>query len=101
MGDNVLCWVSDRLHQGLEVGSLVAGHHSHHHHSRPHCHYGKDPMRRGVGVVLLSLQPSQLVTSFAEREQKAYASAGTVAGEVLSSIRTVVAFGAEEKEARR
>ena len=42
-----------------------------------------------------------MLTSFAEREQKAYAAAGTVAAEVLSSIRTVVAFGAEEIEARR
>ena len=35
------------------------------------------------------------------REQNAYASAGAVAEEVLSSIRTVVAFGGEEKEAER
>eukprot|EP00731_Ephydatia_muelleri_P029636 Em0021g159a len=52
-------------------------------------------------IITAGLVATRLVTSFAEREQKAYASAGTVAGEVLSSIRTVVAFGAEEKEARR
>lgn len=35
------------------------------------------------------------------RELKAYAKAGAVADEVLSSIRTVAAFGGEEKEAER
>lgn len=35
------------------------------------------------------------------RELKAYARAGAVADEVLSSIRTVAAFGGEEKEAER
>lgn len=34
-------------------------------------------------------------------EQKAYASAGSIAEEVLSAIRTVVAFGGEAKEAGR
>ena len=43
----------------------------------------------------------QLTVSFADREQKEYASAGAVAEEVLSSVRTVVAFGGEYKEARR
>ena len=42
-----------------------------------------------------------MAASFTAKEQKAYASAGAVAEEVLSSIRTVVAFGGEEKEARR
>lgn len=35
------------------------------------------------------------------RELKAYAKAGAVADEVLSSLRTVAAFGGEEKEAER
>ena len=35
------------------------------------------------------------------RELKAYAKAGAVADEVLSAIRTVAAFGGEEKEAER
>lgn len=35
------------------------------------------------------------------RELKAYAKAGAVADEVLSAIRTVAAFGGEEKEADR
>lgn len=34
-------------------------------------------------------------------EQTAYAKAGSIAEEVLSSIRTVVAFGGEEKEIGR
>ena len=37
----------------------------------------------------------------ASQEQKLYASAGAVAEEVLSSIRTVVAFGGEFKESAR
>lgn len=43
----------------------------------------------------------QIIASFTVREQGAYASAGAVAEEVLSSIRTVVAFGGEEKEVER
>jgi hypothetical protein len=43
----------------------------------------------------------QIVASFSVREQKAYASAGGIAEEVLSAIRTVVAFGGEAKEAER
>ena len=35
------------------------------------------------------------------KELDAYSSAGSVAEEVLSSIRTVVAFGGEEKESER
>lgn len=35
------------------------------------------------------------------RELKAYAKAGAVADEVLSSIRTVAAFGGEKKEVER
>ena len=48
------------------------------------------------------LPPSlQLISSFASQEQKEYASAGAVAEEVLSSIRTVVSFGGENREAQR
>ena len=43
----------------------------------------------------------QLISSFASQEQKQYASAGAVAEEVLSSVRTVVSFGGEYKEAVR
>lgn len=43
----------------------------------------------------------QLVTQFTTREQSAYAKAGAIAEEVLSAIRTVVAFGGEQKEAQR
>ena len=48
----------------------------------------------------LLLSP-QIVASFTAREQSAYAAAGAVAEEVLSAIRTVVAFGGENKEAER
>ena len=36
-----------------------------------------------------------------EQELAAYAKAGAVAEEVFSAIRTVVAFGGQEKEAKR
>lgn len=44
---------------------------------------------------------AQAVARLTGRELKAYAKAGAVADEVLSSIRTVAAFGGEEKEAER
>ena len=44
---------------------------------------------------------AQLLSLFFSREQKQYASAGAVAEEVLGSIRTVVAFGGEQKEYNR
>ena len=44
---------------------------------------------------------SQLFTSFTSKELDAYAKAGSIAEEVLSSIRTIAAFGGEEKEYNR
>ncbi|KAA0703589.1 Multidrug resistance protein 1 [Triplophysa tibetana] len=41
------------------------------------------------------------MTSFTSKEQAAYAKAGAVAEEVLSSIRTVFAFGGQKKEIKR
>ena len=41
------------------------------------------------------------MASFTVKEQNAYAKAGGVAEEVISSIRTVVAFGGQEKEVDR
>ena len=43
----------------------------------------------------------QVITRFSNAEQKEYAGAGAIAEEVLSSIRTVVAFGGEYKEVKR
>lgn len=43
----------------------------------------------------------QIQSSLTEKELKAYSSAGSVAEEVLGSIRTVVAFGGQEKELER
>lgn len=43
----------------------------------------------------------QIVAKFTVREQNAYASAGSVAEEVISSIKTVLAFGGERKEIER
>ncbi|XP_020919086.1 ATP-binding cassette sub-family B member 5 isoform X8 [Sus scrofa] len=44
---------------------------------------------------------SRIVISLSSKELNAYSKAGAVAEEVLSSIRTVIAFGAQEKEIQR
>ncbi|XP_034549833.1 bile salt export pump [Notolabrus celidotus] len=51
----------------------------------------------GVAAGLMAMAVARLTG----RELKAYAKAGAVADEVLSSIRTVAAFSGEEKEAER
>jgi len=43
----------------------------------------------------------QLGSTLTKRELAAYAKAGAVAEEVFSAIRTVTAFGGQEKEAKR
>lgn len=44
---------------------------------------------------------NQVQSSITTKELKAYSIAGVIAEEVLSSIRTVAAFGGEEKEIER
>lgn len=44
---------------------------------------------------------NKVTTRFTSKEQKAYATAGALAEEVLSSIKTVIAFGGEYKESDR
>ncbi|XP_068936293.1 bile salt export pump [Petaurus breviceps papuanus] len=51
----------------------------------------------GIGATVIGLS----VAKFTGKELKAYAKAGSVADEVLSSIRTVAAFGGEKKEVER
>ena len=43
----------------------------------------------------------QMIQTITAKELDAYAKAGSVAEEVLSSVRTVVAFGGEKKELAR
>ncbi|XP_015213560.2 ATP-dependent translocase ABCB1 isoform X1 [Lepisosteus oculatus] len=61
-------------------------------------------------LVILAVSPllgisaalfSKVMTSFTSKEQTAYAKAGAVAEEVLSAIRTVIAFGGQKKEINR
>ncbi|XP_027272219.1 ATP-binding cassette sub-family B member 5 isoform X3 [Cricetulus griseus] len=63
-----------------------------------------------LSLVVLSTSPliiassavcSRMVMSLTSKELDAYSKAGAVAEEVLSSIRTVTAFGAQEKEIQR
>ncbi|XP_023931974.1 multidrug resistance protein 1-like [Lingula anatina] len=63
-----------------------------------------------MALVMMSLTPllavasafmSKVIASYSTREQQAYAAAGSVAEEVLSSIRTVVSFRGQKKEIRR
>uniref|UniRef100_A0A669QYL3 ATP binding cassette subfamily B member 1 n=1 Tax=Phasianus colchicus TaxID=9054 RepID=A0A669QYL3_PHACC len=42
-----------------------------------------------------------ILTAFTDKEQAAYAKAGAVAEEVLGAVRTVIAFGGQEKEIKR
>uniref|UniRef100_A0A4X1VKA2 ATP binding cassette subfamily B member 11 n=1 Tax=Sus scrofa TaxID=9823 RepID=A0A4X1VKA2_PIG len=51
----------------------------------------------GIGAAIIGLS----VSRFTDYELKAYAKAGSVADEVISSIRTVAAFGGEKKEVER
>lgn len=44
---------------------------------------------------------AKMQSSLTERELRSYSSAGSLAEEVLSSIRTVIAFGGQEKEVQR
>eukprot|EP00027_Filamoeba_sp_ATCC50430_P010288 CAMPEP_0168548552 /NCGR_PEP_ID=MMETSP0413-20121227/4624_1 /TAXON_ID=136452 /ORGANISM="Filamoeba nolandi, Strain NC-AS-23-1" /LENGTH=481 /DNA_ID=CAMNT_0008578867 /DNA_START=143 /DNA_END=1584 /DNA_ORIENTATION=- len=52
-------------------------------------------------IAICGMMMMKLLVSFSTRGQKVYATAGNIAEEVLSSIRTVVAFGGEEKEVAR
>ncbi|CDQ94464.1 unnamed protein product, partial [Oncorhynchus mykiss] len=61
-------------------------------------------------LVILAVSPvlgfsafifSKVLTSFTSLEQSAYAKAGAVAEEVISSVRTVFAFGGQQKEITR
>ena len=61
-------------------------------------------------LVIMSMIPFMIIfgglaakvqSTFAEKEMEAYGKAGVVAEEVLSAIRTVVAFGGETKEIER
>ncbi|KAJ8353932.1 hypothetical protein SKAU_G00214990 [Synaphobranchus kaupii] len=61
-------------------------------------------------LVILAISPalgisgavlSKLMTSYTSKEQTAYAKAGAVAEEVLSAVRTVIAFSGQRKEIER
>ncbi|XP_058156668.1 bile salt export pump isoform X2 [Dasypus novemcinctus] len=51
----------------------------------------------GIGAAIIALS----VSKFTDYELKAYAKAGSVADEVISSVRTVAAFGGEKREVER
>lgn len=50
---------------------------------------------------MMTLVCLQIGTIWTKRELQAYAQAGAVAEEVLGAIRTVVAFGGQERESKR
>ncbi|KAK2531311.1 multidrug resistance protein 1 [Columba livia] len=61
-------------------------------------------------LVILAVSPvlglsaamwAKILSSFTDKEQAAYAKAGAVAEEVLAAIRTVIAFGGQDKEIKR
>lgn len=49
-------------------------------------------------IVISAAVAAEMQSKMTERELKAYSKAGSVAEEVLGSIRTVIAFGGEKKE---
>ena len=54
-----------------------------------------------INLVFSNLFSWQALQTFATKELNAYAAAGAVAEEVLGSIRTVTAYGGQQKEAKR
>jgi ATP-binding cassette, subfamily B (MDR/TAP), member 1 len=52
-------------------------------------------------IIIATGIAARMQSKMTEKELKAYSKAGTVAEEVLGSIRTVVAFGGEKKELER
>ncbi|NWU88536.1 MDR1 protein, partial [Upupa epops] len=61
-------------------------------------------------LVILAVSPvlglsaalwAKVLSAFTDKEQNAYAKAGAVAEEVLGAVRTVIAFGGQEKEIKR
>ena len=52
-------------------------------------------------IVIAGGLTAKVMASLTSKEQTAYAEAGAVAEQAISSIRTVVAFGGEEEELRR
>lgn len=52
-------------------------------------------------IVIATAVAAGMQSKMTERELKAYSKAGSVAEEVLGSIRTVIAFGGEKKELNR
>ena len=54
-----------------------------------------------MGIFHIAIFWFQIGSSLTTLELKAYAKAGAVANEVLSSIRTVAAFGGEDREVNR
>ncbi|XP_053914028.1 ATP-dependent translocase ABCB1 isoform X2 [Cuculus canorus] len=61
-------------------------------------------------LVILAVSPllglsaalwAKVLSAFTDKEQAAYAKAGAVAEEVLAGVRTVIAFGGQEKEIKR
>lgn len=63
-----------------------------------------------LGLVIIGITPlmgiavgglTVALTTLSGKSQEAYANAGSIADEVLSGIRTVVAFGAEQREVER
>lgn len=52
-------------------------------------------------IIISTAVVARMQSSLTEKELKSYSKAGSVAEEVLGSIRTVVAFGGEQKELER
>ena len=58
-------------------------------------------MATSPALIICSAVTGKVIGSFTMQEQTAYAEAGSIAEEVISSIKTVVAFGGEQSEIKR
>ena len=68
------------------------------------CAWGHRPTSELTVAILMLFNLScrwQLVTKLTATEQAQYAGAGAIAEEVIGSVRTVMAFGGQEKEVER
>lgn len=90
------CWIYYRVLQGLETHTSATGYHTLSNGGR-----GSDDNSKLSVISMIISYFNKVTTRFTSKEQKAYATAGALAEEVLSSIKTVIAFGGEYKESDR
>lgn len=90
-------WIYYRVLQRLETHTSTTGYHTLSDGGR----VSDDNSKLLIVISIIISWFNKVTTRFTSKEQKAYATAGALAEEVLSSIKTVIAFGGEYKESDR